>query len=78
VWTDFRTVKTSPLPISGSLVNSELHNVWNTAYVKMGVDEKRRQMRPLTLTSFSTISTHDSSGSTSKTAMSSAWGIRQA
>ena len=32
--TYFRTVKIIPLPISGSLVNSELHNVWNTAYVK--------------------------------------------
>ena len=34
VCTYFRTVKMTPLPISGSLVNSELHNVWNTAYVK--------------------------------------------
>ena len=29
------TVTTRPLPISGSLVNPELHNVWNTAYGRM-------------------------------------------
>ena len=36
-----RTVKMRPLPISGSLANSELHNVWNTAYIKTDWSMKR-------------------------------------